>query len=196
MSTQQTRRQILKEAWRWPAGRSSDCRNWNSRAGAGRNSSTVHGHPGERKLHAGGGPADIRHSQDRWPVYAEGPVLHDSTLRASGCRPRGLSIEGFRPRRAPEGAFARRPQENGQRRTDRRFRMLRQRRPLQGLSGNGKWTGVSLKAVLDSAGVKSSAREFVFFGADHGEEEVEFRTKSTNSTRSWPEPESREGDVE
>jgi DMSO/TMAO reductase YedYZ molybdopterin-dependent catalytic subunit len=51
------------------------------------------------------------------------------------------------------------------------------RRPLQGLSGNGRWTGVPLKTVLDSAGVKSSAREFVFFGADHGEEEVEFRTQ-------------------
>jgi DMSO/TMAO reductase YedYZ molybdopterin-dependent catalytic subunit len=51
------------------------------------------------------------------------------------------------------------------------------RRPTQGLSGNGKWTGVSLKSVLDSAGVKSSAHEFVFFGADHGEEDVEFRTQ-------------------
>ena len=51
------------------------------------------------------------------------------------------------------------------------------RRPLQGLSGNGKWTGVSLSKVLDSAGVKASAREFVFYGADHGPEEVEFRTQ-------------------
>ena len=51
------------------------------------------------------------------------------------------------------------------------------RRPLQGLSGNGRWTGVPLKAVLDSAGVKESAREFVFFGADHGEEEIEWRTQ-------------------
>src|SRR5436190_14512414 len=50
------------------------------------------------------------------------------------------------------------------------------RGPLQGLCSNGKWTGVSLKAVLDSAGVKSAAREFVFFGADHGEEDVEWRT--------------------
>src|SRR5262245_27488271 len=40
------------------------------------------------------------------------------------------------------------------------------RRPLQGLSGNGRWTGAPLKTVLDSAGVKNSAREFVFFGAD------------------------------
>jgi DMSO/TMAO reductase YedYZ molybdopterin-dependent catalytic subunit len=51
------------------------------------------------------------------------------------------------------------------------------RRPTQGLSSNGRWTGVPLKTVLDSAGVKSSAREFVFWGADHGEEEVEFRTQ-------------------
>jgi DMSO/TMAO reductase YedYZ molybdopterin-dependent catalytic subunit len=50
------------------------------------------------------------------------------------------------------------------------------RRPLQGLSGNGRWTGLPLRAVLDHAGVKSQAREFVFFGADHAEEEVEFRT--------------------
>jgi hypothetical protein len=51
------------------------------------------------------------------------------------------------------------------------------RGPVQGLCGNGKWTGVPLKTVLDAAGVKASAREFVFFGADHGEEEVEWRTQ-------------------
>jgi DMSO/TMAO reductase YedYZ molybdopterin-dependent catalytic subunit len=50
------------------------------------------------------------------------------------------------------------------------------RRPVQGLIGNGRWTGVPLKKVLDAAGVKASAREFVFFGADKGMEEVEFRT--------------------
>ncbi len=51
------------------------------------------------------------------------------------------------------------------------------RRPLQGLSGNGRWTGVPLKAVLDRAGLRPQAREIVFFGADRGEEEVEFRTQ-------------------
>jgi DMSO/TMAO reductase YedYZ molybdopterin-dependent catalytic subunit len=51
------------------------------------------------------------------------------------------------------------------------------RRPLQGLSSNGRWTGVSLKTVLDSAGIKPAAQEFVFYGADHGEEEVEWRTQ-------------------
>ena len=50
-------------------------------------------------------------------------------------------------------------------------------RPIQGLASNGRWTGVPLKAVLDQAGVKAQAREFVFFGADHGEEEIEFRAQ-------------------
>jgi DMSO/TMAO reductase YedYZ molybdopterin-dependent catalytic subunit len=52
------------------------------------------------------------------------------------------------------------------------------RRPLQGLSSNGRWTGVPLRAVLVRAGVKSEARELVFFGADHGEEEVDFRGRA------------------
>jgi DMSO/TMAO reductase YedYZ molybdopterin-dependent catalytic subunit len=51
------------------------------------------------------------------------------------------------------------------------------RGPLQGLCGNGRWTGLPLKKVLDAAGVKAAAREFVFFGADKGEEEVEWRTQ-------------------
>ena len=34
-----------------------------------------------------------------------------------------------------------------------------------------------MKKVLDSAGVKDAAREFVFFGADHGEEEIEWRAQ-------------------
>jgi DMSO/TMAO reductase YedYZ molybdopterin-dependent catalytic subunit len=49
------------------------------------------------------------------------------------------------------------------------------RRPLQGLSSNGRWTGVPLRTVLEKAGVKSEAREFVFFGADKGAEDVDFR---------------------
>jgi DMSO/TMAO reductase YedYZ molybdopterin-dependent catalytic subunit len=50
-------------------------------------------------------------------------------------------------------------------------------RSLEGLAGNGKWTGVSLKSILDRAGVNADAREFVFFGSDHSQENVEFRTQ-------------------
>src|SRR5688572_8897859 len=49
------------------------------------------------------------------------------------------------------------------------------RRPVQGLIGNGRWTGVPLKTVLDKAGLKANAREIVFFGADRGKESVNFR---------------------
>ena len=52
------------------------------------------------------------------------------------------------------------------------------RGPLNGLSSNGRWTGVPVRAVLERAGVKPNAREIVFFGADHGEEEVEFRGRT------------------
>ncbi|MEQ1761034.1 MAG: molybdopterin-dependent oxidoreductase [Vicinamibacterales bacterium] len=54
------------------------------------------------------------------------------------------------------------------------------RRPLQGLSSNGRWTGVPLKTVLDRAGVKAQAKQFVFFGADKGEEEIEWRNQKFN----------------
>ncbi len=54
------------------------------------------------------------------------------------------------------------------------------RRPLQGLIGNGRWTGVPLKTVLEKAGLKENAREIVFFGADRGPEEVEFRAQKFN----------------
>jgi DMSO/TMAO reductase YedYZ molybdopterin-dependent catalytic subunit len=54
------------------------------------------------------------------------------------------------------------------------------RRPLQGLIGNGRWTGVPLKTVLDKAGLRANAREIVFFGADRGPEEVEFRAQKFN----------------
>ena len=53
------------------------------------------------------------------------------------------------------------------------------RRPLQGLASNGRWTGLPLRSVLERAGIKAGAREFVFFGADHGDEDVDFRGRIT-----------------
>lgn len=48
---------------------------------------------------------------------------------------------------------------------------------LQALSSNGDWTGLPLAAVLNEAGLQADGHEVVFFGADHGEEEVEFRAR-------------------
>ena len=51
-------------------------------------------------------------------------------------------------------------------------------RSVQGLSSNGRWTGVPLSSVLKKAGVHSEAREVVFFGTDRGVEDVVFRQQT------------------
>ena len=86
-------------------------------------------------------------------------------LKVSGLveRPLSLSLDDLRKMRSVELVAG--------------FECSGNRRPLQGLSGNGRWTGVPLRAVLDQARVKPQAREFVFFGADRGKEEVEWRTQ-------------------
>ena len=84
-------------------------------------------------------------------------------LKISGLvdRPLSLSLGDLRKMRSTDIVFG--------------FECSGNRRPLQGLTSNGRWTGVPLRAVLYQAGVRAQAREFVFFGADHGEEEVDFR---------------------
>ena len=88
-------------------------------------------------------------------------------LRIAGLvdRPTALSLDELRKMKSTELVFG--------------FECSGNRRPLQGLSSNGRWTGVPLRAVLDRAGVKKEAQEVVFFGADHGDEEVEFRGQIT-----------------
>lgn len=49
---------------------------------------------------------------------------------------------------------------------------------MQGLASSGKWTGVPLNAVLRHVGVHPQASEVVFFGTDHGTQEVVFRTQT------------------
>jgi DMSO/TMAO reductase YedYZ molybdopterin-dependent catalytic subunit len=86
-------------------------------------------------------------------------------LKVSGLveRPVSLSLDALRQMRSTDLIAG--------------FECSGNRRPLQGFAGNGRWTGVPLRAVLDQARVKPEAREFVFFGADRGKEEVEFRTQ-------------------
>jgi DMSO/TMAO reductase YedYZ molybdopterin-dependent catalytic subunit len=93
------------------------------------------------------------------------PVVDPATfhLKVSGLvnKPLSLSLDELRKMKSTELIFG--------------FECSGNRRPLQGLCGNGRWTGVLLRAVLDQAGVKPQAREVVFFGADRGDEDVEFR---------------------
>jgi len=51
-------------------------------------------------------------------------------------------------------------------------------RSVQGLSSNGRFTGVRLRDVLRRIGVDDKVREVVFFGADKGNEDVVFRTNT------------------
>jgi DMSO/TMAO reductase YedYZ molybdopterin-dependent catalytic subunit len=51
-------------------------------------------------------------------------------------------------------------------------------RAMQGLSSNGRFTGVRLRDVMRRAGVDDKAREVVFFGADKGNEDVVFRQQT------------------
>lgn len=84
-------------------------------------------------------------------------------LRVSGLvkTPLALSLSELRTMRSTELVFG--------------FECSGNRRPLQGLVSNGRWTGVPLRDVLERAGVRPEAREVVFFGADRGAEDVEFR---------------------
>jgi DMSO/TMAO reductase YedYZ molybdopterin-dependent catalytic subunit len=86
-------------------------------------------------------------------------------LKISGLveRPTALSLDALRTMGATELVAG--------------FECSGNRRPLQGLCGNGRWTGVPLRAVLDRAGVKPQMRQVVFFGADHMDEDVEFRNQ-------------------
>ena len=88
-------------------------------------------------------------------------------LRIAGLvdRPTELSLDELRKMKSTELIFG--------------FECSGNRRPLQGLTSNGRWTGVPLRAVLERAGIKKEAQEIVFFGADHGEEEVDFRGQIT-----------------
>jgi DMSO/TMAO reductase YedYZ molybdopterin-dependent catalytic subunit len=87
-------------------------------------------------------------------------------LRVSGLvdQPLSLSLADLRAMPSRELVFG--------------FECSGNRGPVNGLSSNGRWRGVPLRAVLERAGVQDEAREFVFFGADHGEEEVEFRGRA------------------
>ena len=57
-------------------------------------------------------------------------------------------------------------------------------RMFHGLVGNARWRGVSLKALLEQAGVQPGGREVVFFGGDTGMEEIRGRQIEKSFARS------------
>ena len=129
------------------------------------------------------------------PFYAGRSVLHDPALRPSRGRAGDIPLESNRAcqsaavacRSTSCGASAAQSSSSG---SSARATAGR----CKGSVGNGRWTGVPLRAVLDRAGLKAQVRELVFFGADRGQEEVEFRTqKFSRRTAVRPEPDARTG---
>jgi len=57
---------------------------------------------------------------------------------------------------------------------------------FQGLIGNAKWRGVSLREILLEAGVQPEGKEIVFFGADKGVENIRETDVEVNFARSLP----------
>ena len=88
-------------------------------------------------------------------------------LRIDGLvdKPQAFTVDDLRKMKSTEIVFG--------------FECSGNRGPVQALSSCGRWTGVPLRAVLGLAGLKAQAREVVFFGADRGPEEVEFRGNIT-----------------
>ena len=68
----------------------------------------------------------------------------------------------------------------------KRTRAVMEQLKGHGIMGNAEWAGVSLADVLAQAGVKSSAVEVMFEGADHGADEVAGDPPEVTYERSLP----------
>lgn len=58
------------------------------------------------------------------------------------------------------------------------------RRLFQGLIGNARWGGISLKDILEEAGIQEGAKEIVFFGTDTSTETIREREVEKSFARS------------
>ena len=180
MKTETTRRDVLKGGLAMAGLGVIGLPEWGvPGARAGRDPRPVHRPAGADRAEADPGPADHRRPLHRRLLHADRRVSSrpsttgtpTSTRRRTGLQvsglvnePLALSLDDLRAMPGRELVFG--------------FECSGNRGPLNGLSSNGRWTGVPLRAVLERAGIQDGAREFVFFGADHGEEEVEFRGRT------------------
>ena len=114
-----------------------------------------------RRIDAPLTPRDQFFTTQHYPHPVIDPAAYSLKITGLVERPKSFSLDELKKMRGTELVFG--------------FECSGNRRPLQGLASNGRWTGVPLRAVLAQAGLKPEAMEAVFFGADHGEEEVEFR---------------------
>ena len=179
MSEQMTRRETLRMGM--AGSLVALVPEWASGAGPGRERRAVHRHP----RHVQPQPAQRRQpvprsAEDRRPASRR-PISSSSssttTSRRSTPPTYRLKVTGL----VKKPPSCRSP-------TSRRCRSVdivngyecsgNSPRAMQGLSSNGRFTGVRLRDVLRRAGVGDKAREVVFFGADRGNEDVVFRQQT------------------
>ena len=127
---------------------------------------------------AGPGEPPIRHPHDRRPVQPGRSFLYDAALRSSCRRAGGVPPEIDGAAESAAVAVARRASQGRQHGADRGLRMFGQSAPASGIVRQRPMDGrAAARRARSRGGLKPQAREIVFFGADRGQEEVEFRTQ-------------------
>ena len=115
-----------------------------------------------RKIDNGPTPKDQFFTTQHYGHPSIDPAMFRLKITGLVDRPRSLSLDEIKAMGRDEVPAAFECSGNGRGR-------------VQGFASNGRWTGVPLNKVLKAAGLKANGHEIVFFGADHGEEETEFR---------------------
>ena len=189
MGTGMTRRETLKRGaaaaacWRWC--RSGRCRRWlrARRTCRSRTSRPRSTRPTHRRA-AGCSTSGRSTAASRRTISSSSSST--TTARRSMRPPISLKLTGLVNKPIELSLADLQGHEVGG--TRQRLRMLRQQRPraMQGLSSNGRFTGVRLRDVLKRVGVDDAAREVVFFGTDKGSEDVVFRQQTFKVNSSSP----------
>ena len=115
-----------------------------------------------RKIDNGPTPKDQFFTTQHYGHPSIDPAAFRLKITGLVDRPKTLSVDEIKAMGRDEVAAAFECSGNGRGR-------------VQGFASNGRWTGVPLRKVLKEAGLKDNGHEIVFFGADHGEEETDFR---------------------
>ena len=115
-----------------------------------------------RKIDNGPTPKDQFFTTQHYGHPAIDPAAFRLKITGLVDRPKSLSLDEIKAMGRDELAAAFECSGNGRGR-------------VQGFASNGRWTGVPLNKVLKAAGLKPNGHEVVFFGADHAEEETDFR---------------------
>jgi len=132
-----------------------------------------------RKIDNGPTPKDQWFTTQHYGHPAIDPAAFRLKITGLVDHPKGLSIDELKAMGRDEVPAAFECSGNGRGR-------------IQGFASNGRWTGVPLRKVLKAAGLRDDGHEVVFYGADHGEEETDFRATKVKLDQAFGRSLSRE----